>query len=194
MKPIIISGKIGSGKSTLCRLFQEKGYLIIYSDLIAKKLIEDSREIQDELIKCFDTDVVDNGVISLNKLRSILCMSRKNKGIIDSIVHPIFFKELHRILQISSNNKIVVEIPLIETCKSIEVEYTLVFVNTNKKVRESRYLINNEDDIDIFNQLDSYQTNSSSSMKIADHIITNNDTMDELVLNFNQLYENLNYE
>ena len=97
MKPIIISGKIGSGKSTLCRLFQEKGYLIIYSDLIAKKLIEDSREIQDELIKCFDTDVVDNGVISLNKLRSILCMSRKNKGIIDSIVHPIFFKELHRI-------------------------------------------------------------------------------------------------
>ena len=194
MKPIIISGKIGSGKSTLCRLFQEKGYLIIYSDLIAKKLIADSREIQDKLIKYFDTDVVDNGAISLNKLRSILCMSRKNKEIIDSIVHPIFFKELHRILQISSNNKIVVEIPLIETCKSIEVEYTLVFVNTNKEVRESRYLINNEDDIDIFNQLDSYQTNSSSSMKIADHIITNNDTMDELVLKFNQLYENLNYE
>ena len=194
MKPIIISGKIGSGKSTLCRLFQEKGYLIIYSDLIAKKLIADSREIQDKLIKYFDTDVVDNGAISLSKLRSILCMSRKNKGIIDSIVHPIFFKELHRILQISSNNKIVVEIPLIETCKSIEVEYTLVFVNTNKEVRESRYLINNEDDRDIFNQLDSYQTNSSSSMKIADHIITNNDTMDELVLKFNQLYDNLNYE
>ena len=194
MKPIIISGKIGSGKSTLCRLFQEKGYLIIYSDLIAKKLIADSREIQDKLIKYFDTDVVDNGAISLNKLRSILCMSRKNKEIIDSIVHPIFFKELHRILQISSNNKIVVEIPLIETCKSIEVEYTLVFVNTNKEVRESRYLINNEDDRDIFNQLDSYQTNSSASMKIADHIITNNDTMDELVLKFNQLYENLNYE
>ena len=194
MKLIIISGKIGSGKSTLCRLFQEKGYLIIYSDLIAKKLIADSREIQDKLIKYFDTDVVDNGAISLNKLRSILCMSRKNKEIIDSIVHPIFFKELHRILQISSNNKIVVEIPLIETCKSIEVEYTLVFVNTNKEVRESRYLINNEDDRDIFNQLDSYQTNSSSSMKIADHIITNNDTMDELVLKFNQLYENLNYE
>tara|TARA_B100001778_G_scaffold51326_1_gene38508 strand:- start:2781 stop:3365 length:585 start_codon:yes stop_codon:yes gene_type:complete len=194
MKPIIISGKIGSGKSTLCRLFQEKGYLIIYSDLIAKKLIADSREIQDKLIKYFDTDVVDNGAISLNKLRSILCMSRKNKEIIDSIVHPIFFKELHRILQISSNNKIVVEIPLIETCKSIEVEYTLVFVNTNKEVRESRYLINNEDDRDIFNQLDSYQINSSASMKIADHIITNNDTMDELVLKFNQLYENLNYE
>jgi len=194
MKLIIISGKIGSGKSTLCRLFQEKGYLIIYSDLIAKKLIADSREIQDKLIKYFDTDVVDNGAISLNKLRSILCMSRKNKEIIDSIVHPIFFKELHRILQISSNNKIVVEIPLIETCKSIEVEYTLVFVNTNKEVRESRYLINNEDDRDIFNQLDSYQTNSSASMKIADHIITNNDTMDELVLKFNQLYENLNYE
>ena len=194
MKPIIISGKIGSGKSTLCRLFQEKGYLIIYSDLIAKKLIADSREIQDKLIKYFDTDVVDNGAISLNKLRSILCMSRRNKEIIDSIVHPIFFKELHRILQISSNNKIVIEIPLIETCKSIEVEYTLVFVNTNKEIRESRYLINNKDDRDIFNQLDSYQTNSSASMKIADHIITNNDTMDELVLKFNQLYENLNNE
>ena len=194
MKPIIISGKIGSGKSTLCKLFEKKGYSIIYSDLVAKKLIQHSPEIQEKLIKYFSIDLLDNGVLSFDKLRDTLCSSRKNKEIIDSIVHPIFFKELRIILKKTSNKKIIIEIPLIETCKSLEIEYTLVFVKTNKKIRESRYLHKNRSSRDIFNKLNSFQKKTNSSIQIADYIITNNDSMNELVFKFNQLYGNLNNE
>ena len=194
MKLIIISGKIGSGKSTLCKLFDKKGYLIINSDLMAKELIQDSPKIQKKLIEYFDSDIFDNGVLSINKLRDVLCSSRKNKEVIDSIVHPVFFKQLNKILQKPINNKIVIEIPLIETCQSLDVEYTLVFVNTDKEIRESRYLLKEGSDKDIFNKLNSFQKNTSSSMKIADYNITNNDSMDELVSQFNQLYESLDHE
>jgi len=54
MKPIIISGKIGSGKSTVCKLFEKKGYIIINSDSVAKKLITQNPKIQKSLIDVFD--------------------------------------------------------------------------------------------------------------------------------------------
>ena len=39
MQLIIISGKIGAGKSTLSKCFQRKGYHYINSDMFAKELI-----------------------------------------------------------------------------------------------------------------------------------------------------------
>ena len=122
-----------------------------------------------------------------------MCASKRNKEIIDSIVHPSVFDELHKIIN-ESNDKIIIEIPLIETCNSLKVEYTLVFVNTNREIRQSRYLLDKNSDEDIFNKLDNYQTNTTLSINIADHVITNNDSMDELIIEFNQLYENLKNE
>jgi len=95
MKPIIISGKIGSGKSTVCKLFEKKSYKVINSDSIAKKLITQNPKIQKSLIEKFNGLILENNTLSLNKLRSLLCSSRENKEIIDSIVHPVFYKELN---------------------------------------------------------------------------------------------------
>ena len=193
MKPIIISGKISSGKSTICKLFEKEGYQIVYADLVAKQLIIDNVDIQRELIKNFNNDVLYNENISLNKLRDILCVSKRNKEIIDSIVHPPVFDKLHKIIK-ESDDKIAIEIPLIETCISLRIDYTLVFINTNREIRKSRYLIKKESNEDIFNKLDSFQTNTSLSIEIADHVVTNNDSIDKLTVEFNQLYKSLNNE
>ena len=64
---------------------------------------------EQELIKHFEDDVLDNGNISTSKLRDILCASKRNKEIIDSIVHPSVFDELHKIIN-ESNDKIIIEI------------------------------------------------------------------------------------
>ena len=50
MTPIIISGKIGSGKSTVCKLFEDHGYMSISSDVMAKDLIRTNEVIKKSLI------------------------------------------------------------------------------------------------------------------------------------------------
>ena len=54
MQLIIISGKIGSGKSTLSKYFQKKGYHYINSDILAKDIIQNNKYIIDKLNKKFD--------------------------------------------------------------------------------------------------------------------------------------------
>ena len=83
MKPIVISGKIGSGKSTVCKLFEDHSYITISSDLMAKDLIRSNKTIRESLIKSFGADIIYKNKISSNKLRSILCSSKENKEIID---------------------------------------------------------------------------------------------------------------
>ena len=51
MQLIIISGKIGSGKSTLSKCFQKKDYHYISSDIVAKNIIQNNRNIIDKLNK-----------------------------------------------------------------------------------------------------------------------------------------------
>ena len=113
MQLIIISGKIGSGKSTLSKCFQRKGYHYINSDSFAKNIIQNNKFIIDKLNKEFD--ILNNEKkISLKDLKNILLSSEENRNKIDSIVHPFFYKELNLTYK-SNHKKIVLELPLIET-------------------------------------------------------------------------------
>ena len=139
MQLIIISGKIGSGKSTLSKYFQKKGYYYINSDSLAKDIILNNKFIIDKLKQEFDI-LNDKKIISLKYLKNIFLLSEKNKDKINAIVHPFFYKELNLILGKSSNSKIVLELPLIETSNNIKYNFKIVTIKTNLKTRKQRYL------------------------------------------------------
>jgi len=187
MQLIIISGKIGSGKSTLSRYFQKKGYHYINSDILAKNIIQNNKYIIDKLNKEFN--ILDNEeIISLKKLKIILLSSEENKDKINSIIHPFFYKELNFILGKSSNNKIVLELPLIETYGNIKYNLKIVTVKTKLKIRKQRYLVKPNSKAKNFIILNKYQKSSEYYEKYSDYVISNNDTIEILQTRFNKLY------
>ena len=187
MQLIIISGKIGSGKSTLSRYFQKKGYHYINSDILAKNIIQNNKYIIDKLNKEFN--ILDNEkIISLKKLKIILLSSEENKDKINSIIHPSFYKALNLILEKSSNNKIVLELPLIETYGNIKYNLKIVTVKTKLKIRKQRYLVKPNSKAKDFIILNKYQKSSEYYEKYSDYVISNNDTIEILKIRFNKLY------
>ena len=193
MKPIVISGKIGSGKSTICKLFEDHGHMMISSDMMAKDLIRTNEAIKKNLIESFGADIMHKDDISLKKLRSILCSSEENKRVIDAIVHPVFYRELNTVIS-SSNDKLVIEIPLIETCHHIDADYTLVYIETDKDIRKHRFLEKKDTDENIFESLNELQKIKDLSSIDHKYTIFNNGNINDLEDSFNKLYEELDNE
>jgi len=187
MQLIIISGKIGSGKSTLSKCFQKKGYYYINSDSFAKNIIQNNKFIIDKLSQEFD--ILNNKkIISLKNLKNIFLSSRENKDNINSIIHPFFYKELNLILGESSEKRIVLELPLIETSNNIEYDFKIVSIKTNLKTREQRYLAKPSSKAEDFIILNKYQKSSEYYEKYSDYVISNNGTIEILQTRFNKLY------
>ena len=187
MQLIIISGKIGSGKSTLSKCFQKKGYHYINSDSLAKDIIQNNKFIIKKLNKEFD--ILNNKkMISLKNLKKILLLSEGDKDKINSIIHPFFYKELNLILGQSNHNKIVLELPLIETSNNIKYNFKIVTIETKVKIRKQRYLAKSASKAEDFIILNKYQKSLEYYKKYSDYVISNNDTMRVLQTRFNKLY------
>ncbi len=192
MRLIIISGKIGSGKSTLSKCFEKKGYHYIDSDKLAKDLILNSKPIRDKLVNEFDILKKEN-IISLKKLKILFLSSKDNKNKINSIIHPFFYKKLN-ILVKSYKNKIVIELPLIETRNNIMSKFEIVTLETKLNIRKKRYLDKMPSKTEDFMILNRYQKSYTYYKNSSDYVISNNDTMELLKMRFNKLYSKFKNE
>ncbi len=192
MRLILISGKIGSGKSTICKCLQKKGYLYINSDKLAKDLILSNIPLKEKLQKEFNI-LKDGSIISLNKLKLLFLSSKDYAAKINSIIHPIFFKELNILLS-KTIDKVVLELPLIETMSSLNKKFKVITIDTKLDIRKKRYLLKNKANIKDFMILNNYQKSSLYYKNSSDHVISNNDTIELLKIRFNKLYSKLKNE
>lgn len=86
---IAITGGIGSGKSYVCRLLEQRGIEVYDCDAAAKRLMRTSDRLQQQL-KALVGDAVysADGVLQKPVLAEFLLASEANKLAINDIVHP----------------------------------------------------------------------------------------------------------
>ena len=92
-----ITGGIGSGKSYVCRLLEQRGYAVYDCDSAAKRLIRSSPFIRRRLTALIgpETYFMESGEYILNKkaVAEFLLKSEDNARAIDRIVHPAVFRD-----------------------------------------------------------------------------------------------------
>ena len=92
-----ITGGIGSGKSYVCRLLEQRGYTVYDCDSAAKRLIRTSPFIRRRLTALIgpETYFKESGEYILNKkaVAEFLLKSEDNARAIDRIVHPAVFRD-----------------------------------------------------------------------------------------------------
>ena len=86
---IAITGGIGSGKSYVCRMLEQRGIKIYDCDAAAKRLMRTSGSLQRQLKELVGEDVYSaDGVLQKPVLAEFLLASEANKLAINDIVHP----------------------------------------------------------------------------------------------------------
>lgn len=83
-----LTGGIGSGKTTVAKMFYELGVSIYIADIEAKNLMHTSKEVKQELITIFGEETYKDGKLNRSYLSNIVFNQPEELKKINAIVHP----------------------------------------------------------------------------------------------------------
>lgn len=110
---IVITGTIASGKSSLSEILKKKGYQVIDSDKVNKKLLEKDQINYKEILssKVFD-EAFDADGLDKKKLAEIIFNNREKRELINKITHKNIIAYINSLIKEKKEKNIFVEIPL----------------------------------------------------------------------------------
>jgi dephospho-CoA kinase len=94
-----ITGGIGSGKTTICKIFETLGINCYYADNKAKNIIN-QKEVSDNILSYFGDIIYYNGTLNKIKLRDIVFNNPEKLDILNNIIHPYVFKDFENWLNL----------------------------------------------------------------------------------------------
>ena len=88
MKKIGVTGGIGSGKSIICKVLEQLGYPVFYSDIEAKNIIQQDDDVISELIHLLGPETYVKGIYNRNYVASKLFNDDVLREMVNQIIHP----------------------------------------------------------------------------------------------------------
>ena len=92
MLRIGITGGIGSGKSTIAKIFEVLGIPVFYADAEARRIMNEDEELKKNIIKNFGEASYTNGKLNRSYLASIVFNDNHQLEILNSLTHPVTIK------------------------------------------------------------------------------------------------------
>jgi dephospho-CoA kinase len=177
-----ITGGIGSGKTTFCRMLAEKGFKVFYADLIARELYLKDKKLLKQLVKVCSKNILNfKGIIILPKLKEFIFSNKKNYEQINSIVHPVVINYLKKEIQEAKEKVIIIEAALIFESKfNQEMDYVIT-VYSNKKTRLERMKKRDAIRKSDVEKIMKFQMDEKKKISKSDFVIVNNKSEEDLV-------------
>ena len=121
LKKIAITGGVASGKTSVCRFFQELGAFTVNADSVVHELLKSDIDVKRKVIQEFGSEILENGTISRKALAAKVFANSKLLKKLEDLVHPAALLAIEKLYRTAckaeSFNAFVVEIPLLfEIC------------------------------------------------------------------------------
>ena len=186
-----LTGGIGTGKSTVSQILQEKKFPVIDLDTIAHEVIKIPKVIE-KIVENFGKEVLENSGnfenennairISREKLGKIIFENKEKRLLLNSIMHPeILHTMREQISKYKKNNKIIfVEIQLLFEVQW-EKEFDYILLISAKKSTQIRRILERDkrSENDALNIINS-QLPLDEKKKRSDFVIENDGNIEEL--------------
>lgn len=174
MLKIGLTGGIGSGKSTVAKMFEELGIPIYEADKRAKEL-QNQEPLKAKIKEVFGADIYIGNELNRKALAQIVFTNKENLEQLNQIVHPAVAIDFDHWLSSQTSEYIIKEAAIIFEIKAESQYDKVILVTAPKDVRIGRVMQRDsakKKDVEarIKNQL-----SDKEKMKMADFVISNID-------------------
>lgn len=172
-QPVVaITGGIGSGKSYVCRLLEERGIRVYDCDSAAKRLMRTSPLLQQRLTHLIGDDTFIDGRLNKAAVASFMMQSDDNVKAVNAIVHPAVADDFFQ------SDYTWMETAILYDCGFDRYADIVIAVIAPQETRISRIM--KRDGISRAKALEwiSKQMDQQEVSRRADHVIINDGTHD----------------
>ena len=174
---IALTGGIGSGKTTIAKLFETMGCLIYYSDDKAKELYYDTK-IKKRVIQLLGSDAYSaSGSLNSTFIAGIIFKDKTKLESLNAIIHPALEKDFEIFVKQQPSERIIIkESALIFETDSYKKFKTIILVTAPLEQKIKRVMQRNKMPRENVEKRMSAQWPDEQKIPLASYIISNNDT------------------
>ena len=185
-----ITGGIGSGKTTVCKVIEALGYPVYYADLEARKIIETDSDVILAISNLFGNDIYSSGKLDRQRLASLVFNNKELLAKLNAIVHPAVARHFQVWANSSSSSIIFKEAAILFESGLNKLLDKTILVVAPEQVRLQRVIDRDKISVDNVKSRMANQATQDELIKLADYLI-NNDGKELLIPQLLGIIENL---
>lgn len=179
-----LTGGIGSGKSSVAARFRERGLPVIDADRLAREVVAPGSEGLAEIVAAFGEDVLDaGGGLDRARVADIVFNDEEKRRRLNAITHPrVRDLALKRVMELGAEGEPLCcyEVPLLIESGLTEMLRPLVVVSVSEEVQVARTVKRDGSSEAQARARIAAQMPLAEKVKLADYVIDNSGTLDEL--------------
>jgi dephospho-CoA kinase len=170
-----LTGGIGSGKSTVAAMLEERGAVLVDADGIARELVEPGGEALAELVTEFGPRILrEDGSLSRGELAALAFSDPRATTRLNAIMHPLIRAEAQRRISAVPGAAVVVyDMPLLVETGQADLVDVVVVVDVPEEVQVDRAVrLRGLDEEDVQRRM-AVQASRDARLGAADVVIDN---------------------
>jgi dephospho-CoA kinase len=189
MLKIGLTGGIGTGKSTVCELFELLGVKTIDADIIARQLVAPGMPTLTLLGNVFGAIVIQaDGTLNRAKLREIIFTDQKKKQQLEDIMHPLIYEKITEEIESSTSLYCVAAVPLLMETKKTDLFDRILVIDCSKEIQLERVISRNKLSSEQVLAIIDSQISREQRLTLADDLIENSFTLSQLAEQIKRLH------
>lgn len=176
MLKIGLTGGIGSGKSTVAKIFETLGIPVYYADDAAKELMNTDPDLKELIIKNFGANVYTDNKLNRSYLASIVFADKLKLEILNSLTHPATINAANEWIALQKGPYIIKEAALLFESDAHKHLDAIIGVSSPIALRMKRVMQrDNLTEEDVQKRINR-QMDEAEKMRRCDYIIHNDES------------------
>ena len=193
-----LTGGIATGKSTVAKMFLEKGIPLIDTDKISRDLLKKGNEGYLEVLKFFKEDILlTNNEINRKLLGRIIFSNAQKREKLNEIMHPkvinIVEAEIKKHKELGTHY-VVVDVPLLFESKFDAITDKVIVVHVSEEQQLSRLIDRDNIKPEYAKLKIEAQMSMEKKVELSDFVIDNSKSILQTKKDFNRVLEELGVE